>query len=221
VICDEEVCARAGWTVASYAGACIDGGARLLQLRLKNASGQRFLETAMAVLERASAAGTQVVVNDRADIARLSGAAGVHVGQDDLSPSDVRRVVGHDALVGVSTHTPDQVRNALGQPLSYLATGPVFATATKDTGYHAVGLAAVRDASRLAHQAGLELVAIGGITLERAASVVEAGADAVAVIGDLLATGDPAARVRQFLVALSHSPSILPSARRDSHQEPQ
>jgi thiamine-phosphate pyrophosphorylase len=129
-----------------------------------------------------------VVVNDRADLARLAGAAGVHVGQDDLPVAAVRRLVGPHALVGLSTHDETQIAAGARADASYLAVGPVFETATKDTGLKAVGLGLVRHA--VAHGGGKAVVAIGGITLARAADVVAAGASA-AVITDLVATGDP------------------------------
>jgi thiamine-phosphate pyrophosphorylase len=141
-------------------------------------------------------------VNDRADLAVASHAAGVHVGHDDLPPESVRRVTGPDLLVGVSTHTAGQVAEAVRQPISYLAIGPVFATATKATGYDAVGCGAVEQAAVAARANGLPVVAIGGITLETAARVMTAGAAAVAVIGDLL-VGDPEVRARQYLSALA------------------
>ena len=158
---------------------------------------------AAAVAERAHAAGATLIVNDRADVARLAGADGVHVGQDDLSPASVRRIVGADAIVGLSTHTTHQLDAAVREPVSYVAIGPVFGTATKATGHDAVGLRMVREAAGRARARGLPLVAIGGITLDRAASVIDAGAASVAVIGDLLAGGDPEARVRAFLERLS------------------
>ena len=156
------------------------------------------------IVERAAPLGAVVVVNDRADLARLSGADGVHVGQDDLPPADVRRIVGGNAIVGYSTHSIDQVRDALRLPVSYLAVGPVFGTSTKQTGYTAVGLDLVREARALVSAARIDMpiVAIGGITLENAASVVDAGASCVAVISDLLAGGHPANRVREYLTSL-------------------
>ena len=179
------------------------GGATFLQLRAKNLSGEAFLATAAAVVQLAHRQGARVLVNDRADIARLAGADGVHVGQDDLTPAAVRSIVGDAAIVGLSTHTVEQIERAVGQPVSYLAVGPVFVTATKATGYDAIGLDRVRDAARRAGARGLPLVAIGGITLENAASVLAAGAASVAVIGDLLAGSDPEARVRAFVERLS------------------
>ena len=204
VICDAEVCERAGWTLVDFASACLDGGARLLQIRAKGAPSRFLLECAEAVVARAAAAGdARVVVNDRADIARLSGAAGVHVGQDDLSPEAVRRIVGADSLVGRSTHTPEQIDAALSEPISYVAIGPIFGTPTKVTGYGALGLERVRAVANLAAPHDLPVIAIGGITLERAEAVIESGANSVAVISDLLATGDPRARVRAYLQRLS------------------
>jgi thiamine-phosphate pyrophosphorylase len=138
-------------------------------------------------------------VNDRADIARIADASGVHVGQDDMTPADVRAVAGEQAIVGLSTHTPEQVQDAVRQPVSYVAIGPVFTTSTKDTGYDAVGLERLRTAATIAGAAGLPVVAIGGITLERAADVAAAGAQSVAVIGDLLLGSDPRQRVRDYL----------------------
>ena len=143
-----------------------------------------------------------VIVNDRADLTVLAGASGVHVGQTDLPPADVRRIVGTEAVVGLSTHTSTQIDDALQQAISYLAIGPVYGTATKATGYEAVGLNAVRDAVQRAAPRRVPVVAIGGMTLASAPGAIEAGADAVAVIGDLL-IGDPEARARQYLSALT------------------
>lgn len=161
-----------------------------------------LLDLAEAAVAEARRDRAVVIVNDRADVAVLSGAAGVHVGQEDLSPADVRRAAGPEAIVGLSTHTRDQIVAAVAEPISYLAIGPVFTTATKATGYDAVGYAAVEEAVERASQHGLPVVAIGGITLATAPRVIEAGASAVAIIGDLL-TADPEARVREYLAALA------------------
>jgi thiamine-phosphate pyrophosphorylase len=214
-IVDVETAARAGWRPIDLAQAFLDGGARFLQLRAKAASGAELLEMAAAIAERAHAAGALLVVNDRSDIARLAGADGVHVGQDDLAPRAVRTIVGAEAIVGLSTHTVEQLRAALEEPvspLSYVAIGPVFGTTTKETGREEIGLAMVREASHRAGAHGVPLVAIGGITLERAASVIEAGAASVAVISDLLVTGDPERRTRDFLkrIAIVRSVRLQP-----------
>jgi thiamine-phosphate pyrophosphorylase len=198
-ICDADACARAGWTLVDFAAACLDGGARFLQVRAKVASSGWLLEAAQAVMRRAEGSGALIIVNDRADIARLASAGGVHVGQDDLIPSAIRPMLGNTARIGLSTHTVGQIEAASGQPIDYLAIGPVFGTATKATGYDAVGLERVGQASVRARAANLPLVAIGGITLDRALDVLRAGAQSVAVIADLLSTGDPHARVRAYL----------------------
>jgi thiamine-phosphate pyrophosphorylase len=167
-------------------------------LRAKQAPDNALLELASALARAAAEAGAALIVNDRADIALLAGAAGVHVGQDDLPVADVRRVVGEAMVVGVSTHTPEQIDAALATDAGYVAVGPVYGTATKDTGYDARGLDLVgRAAGR-----GKPVVAIGGITLERAPAVLAAGAWAVAVITDLLADDDVEARVRAYTAAL-------------------
>jgi len=165
--------------------------------------GAELLATASAVVQLAHRRQARVIVNDRADIARLAGADGVHVGQEDLAPAAVRAIVGDSSMVGLSTHTTEQVDRAIREPVSYVAVGPVFGTATKATGYERVGLERVREAARRATVRGLPLVAIGGITLENAASVLDAGAESVAIISDLLSTGDPEARVRAYLERFS------------------
>jgi thiamine-phosphate pyrophosphorylase len=204
-IVDVDAAAKAGWTPIDLARAFLNGGARFLQLRAKSMSGAELLDTASAMVELAHAANAIVVVNDRADMARLAGADGVHVGQDDLAPAAVRRLVGEKTMVGVSTHSTEQLDAAVREPVSYVAIGPVFGTATKVTGYDRVGLETVRQAAIRAKAHGLPLVAIGGITLDNAKSVVEAGAASVAVISALLATGDPEGRVREFVARLARS----------------
>jgi len=161
-----------------------------------------FLELALAIVADVRKANATLIVNDRADIAVLSGAHGLHVGQTDLAPDDARRVIGPSPLLGLSTHTKEQWEAAVREPVSYIAIGPVFGTGTKATGYNAVGLAIVEQASSTAAAHGLPAVAIGGITIDNARSVIDAGAMSVAVISDLL-TGDPEARCRDFLRALA------------------
>jgi thiamine-phosphate pyrophosphorylase len=198
-IVDVDTAERARWSPVDLARAYLEGGAMFLQIRAKTVATGRLLDLAMSIVEMARASGAIVIVNDRADIARLAGAGGVHVGQDDLAPTDVRTVVGDAAMVGLSTHTAAQLESAVRQPVTYVAIGPVFGTTSKATGYDAIGLDAVRSAAARARTAGLPLVAIGGITLDRAAAVIEAGAASVAVIGDLLATADPRSRTREYV----------------------
>ena len=202
-ILDADVAARAGWPTIDLAAAYLRGGARFLQLRAKSMSGTELLATATAVVQLARRHQARVIINDRADIARLAGADGVHVGQEDLTPAGVRAIIGDTALVGLSTHTIEQVDRAMLEPVNYVAVGPVFGTATKATGYEPVGLERVREAARRATVRGVPLVAIGGITLENAASVLDAGAASVAIISDLLSTGDPESRVRAYVERFS------------------
>jgi thiamine-phosphate pyrophosphorylase len=201
-IADADVAARANWTLIDLASAYLIGGARFLQVRAKGAPAAWLLDTTSAIVALARRAGGIVVVNDRADIARLAGADGVHLGQRDLAPVAARTVLDRAGLIGLSTHTLDQIDAAVLEPIDYLASGPVFVTATKATGYDPIGLQRVREAAARAHPRGLPVVAIGGITLDRAAEVVRAGAASVAVISDLLATGDPVSRVREYLERL-------------------
>jgi len=202
-IVDADIARRIGWTVADLAAAFIDGGATLLQLRAKSAPSGEFLDAAAAIAARAHRSGARLVINDRADIARLSGADGLHIGQEDLAAPLVRGLLGADAIIGLSTHTDTQLQAALAAPVDYVATGPVFGTTTKSTGYDSIGLESVRRGAALARGSGRPLVAIGGITLETAPDVLRAGASTVAVITDLVAGGDPAARVRAYLARLT------------------
>jgi thiamine-phosphate pyrophosphorylase len=188
-----------GWRARDLARAYLAGGARCLQIRAKTLASGPFLELADEVTADARQAEAIVIVNDRADIAALAGASGVHVGQDDLAPMEARTVVGESALVGLSTHTSAQIDAARAMPVSYIAVGPVFDTSTKETGYRPVGLDLVRHAARGGHP----IVAIGGVTLEHATRVLDQGATAVAVISDLLAHGDPETRVRVWVRRLA------------------
>jgi thiamine-phosphate pyrophosphorylase len=196
-IVDVEAAGRAGWAPADLAAAFLDGGARFLQVRAKQLPSGPFLDLCDAIVRRAAGYDAAVIVNDRVDLARMSGAAGVHVGQDDLPPSAARAQLGPRAIVGYSTHTRPQIDDAVREPITYLAVGPIFGTRTKETGYDAVGLDLVAAAVERAR--GLPIVAIGGVTLDSAPAVLQAGASCVAVIADLLAGGSPAARVRLFI----------------------
>jgi thiamine-phosphate pyrophosphorylase len=197
---DVDLCRERGleplWLLAAF----LSGGARFIQLRDKSSAGAERLAVADAVVRLAHAAGARVIINDRADIARMTGADGVHVGQDDLPVEDVRRIVGPGAIVGLSTHDDAQIEAAARTSATYIAVGPIYGTATKDTGYAARGLELVRRAA----QFGRPVVAIGGITLERAPEVLAAGAASVAVISGLL-TDDPAQTIRTFLQRLGEA----------------
>lgn len=198
-ILDVETAIRGGWTPLDLGRAFLDGGARFVQIRAKHLPGAAFLDLCEAMVEAAHAY-ARVIVNDRVDLARMAGAAGAHVGQDDLPPAAARAQLGAEAIIGFSTHDIAQIEAAVREPVSYVAVGPVFGTRTKDTGYDAVGLGLVSAAA--ARATGRPIVAIGGVTLENAASIIDAGAACVAVISDLLVDADPAARVGRLLRAL-------------------
>lgn len=198
-IVDTAICAAGGLDPAVLAEACIRGGATMVQLRAKDEPTAALLALADRLVAAARRAGARVIVNDRADVAAMSVAGGVHVGQEDLPVDAVRAIVGAGRIVGLSTHTPEQIDRALETSADYIAVGPIFDTRTKATGYPARGF----DLLRYAAGRGKPVVAIGGITLERAAEVVDAGASGLAVITDLLTGGDPEARTRAFVAALS------------------
>ena len=199
-IVDVDLADDYGWSPTDLGEAIIKGGGRLLQIRAKRSSSESFLACADSLVDLARSSNTSIIVNDRVDVAKISGASGVHVGQDDLSVSRVRRILGNDAVVGLSTHCRSQVDLAVQESVSYIAVGPVFATRSKETGYQPVGLELVRYAATQWPQS--IIVGIGGITLERAPSVIEAGANAVALISDLLTDGDPERRTRAYLERL-------------------
>jgi thiamine-phosphate pyrophosphorylase len=184
------------------AAALLAGGARVLQLRLKSSSGREMLEVARAVHPLARRAGALLIVNDRADVARAAEADGVHLGQDDLPVAAARALLGPLAIVGVSTHGPDEARRAAAAGADYLGVGPIFTTTSKAHALAPRGLELLR-AVRSAVE--LPLVAIGGITAETAPDVRAAGADAVAMIAALVRAPDVAAAVRDALTRLGAS----------------
>ncbi|PYV09740.1 MAG: thiamine phosphate synthase [Acidobacteria bacterium] len=186
-------------STAAVSDALLAAGVKLIQYRDKQASSRVLYENSFELAARARQANAVLIVNDRADVARVVQADGVHVGQDDLSVELVRRVLGAGKRIGCSTHHPDQVRDAERSSADYIAFGPIFETQSKQQPDPVVGLEGLRDARRLTRK---PLVAIGGITLENARAVMEAGADSVAVISDLLTPDDIESRARDFLKLL-------------------
>ena len=164
------------------AAAFLDGGAGILQIRHKRQWSRGFFASARTVARLCREAGATLIVNDRADFALLL-EAGLHVGQDDLPPRDARQLMGRDAMVGFSSHNVAQLCAAGGEPVDYVAFGPVFATASKLNPDPVTGIEEIRRCRSLIEK---PLVAIGGITLENALDVLRAGADSVAVIAGLL-----------------------------------
>jgi thiamine-phosphate pyrophosphorylase len=196
-IADAGVLSTWGVSIEEFAAELRQAGVELVQYRDKSGSPQQVLEAAAQLRSQFQGSACRLIMNDRADLAVLANAGGVHVGQDDLSPEDVRAVVGPRRWIGLSTHRDEQVIAADLSCADYVAIGPVFATGTKVDHDPVVGLEGVRRARQLTSK---PLVAIGGITRENARSVIEAGADSVAVISALLAPGDTAAKVaRDFL----------------------
>jgi thiamine-phosphate pyrophosphorylase len=181
--------------VGPSVAALVAGGARIVQLRAKGLSDGRLLELAAEALAVTRGAGALLVVNDRPDVARILGADGVHLGQEDLAPHDVRALLAPGSIVGLSTHSLEQLARAEAEPVDYVAIGPVFPTRTKSHPDPVVGLEMVRRARERTRR---PLVAIGGITSENARSVVEAGADGVAVISALLLAADLEGAAREM-----------------------
>jgi len=176
------------------AEALFAGGARLVQVRNKEAGAREFLSQVERILSFAPSDG-RVIVNDRVDVALLAGAAGVHLGQTDLPPAAARQILGSGRIIGFSTHNLEQAVEADSLPVDYLAVGPVFATSTKDNPDPVVGIEKLAIICRAVKK---PVVAIGGITLDNAKAALSAGAASVAVIRDLLAHEDVAQRTRMF-----------------------
>ena len=174
----------------------LDAGARLFQYRNKTSSSRELLHASQALCMTVRQRGGTFLVNDRADISRLAGATGVHLGQDDLSVAAAREVVGTDCLIGLSTHNLRQFAAAVESRADYIVVGPIFPTSGKQNPDPVVGVDFIRTVRKLTMK---PIVAIGGITLERAREVIDAGADSIAVISDILKAKNPADRVRQYL----------------------
>jgi thiamine-phosphate pyrophosphorylase len=192
-----------GLSHAEQVARLCEGGARVVQLREKHLSPREFYGEAEAALRVARARGVRLIVNDRADVALALGADGVHLGQDDMPPTAARALLGAEAFIGLSTHSVAQAVAAARLPVDYIAIGPVFNTSSKANPEPVVGLEGVRLVREAVGR--IPLVAIGGVTRANARSVLEAGADSVAVVGALLAPGDPAEITRRtldFLAAL-------------------
>ncbi len=176
-----------------------EAGVRLLQYRNKSAPARRYLDSSRELAETLRPRGVSFFVNDRPDVAALAGATGVHVGQEDLAVEQARQVMGRDRLVGVSTHNLEQFERAAASSADYIAVGPIYDTSTKANPDPVVGVDLLRRVRGLSDK---PVVAIGGITLEHAAAVIEAGADSIAVISGILRASDPGQRARQYIKTL-------------------
>jgi thiamine-phosphate pyrophosphorylase len=181
-ILDTESLHRCGVSLATAAAAFLEGGAGILQIRHKGHWSREIFVEAQQVAKLCRECGAELIVDDRADFAILLD-AGLHVGQDDLSPRDARKLIGSTATLGFSSHNMAQLVAAGGEPVDYVAIGPVFATVSKRNPDPVVGVEEIRRCRSLIEK---PLVAIGGITLQNAADAWAAGADSVAIIGALL-----------------------------------
>jgi len=185
-----------------------DAGVRLLQCRNKAASSRELFESSRRLSSLLVRQGVSFLVNDRADVASVVEATGVHVGQEDLSAAAARQVMGTGKWVGVSTHNLEQFERAAATSADYIAVGPVFCTSTKTSPDPVVGIDFIRRVRTLTNK---PVVAIGGITVDRAAEVIRAGADSVAVASDILRAPDPGRRARQYielLEAANHAAAV-------------
>ena len=176
------------------------GGAKILQLRAKDLPSRELLAIAHKVKEVCHRSGCLLIVNDRADVTLAVDADGVHVGQEDLPLAAARKVLGPQKIIGVSTHDPQQAQTAERDGADYIGFGPMYGTTTKATGYTARGLEQLREIRVLVR---IPIVAIGGITSERARTTLTAGADAVAMISDLVLATDVSAKVRETLTQIA------------------
>jgi len=192
-ILDSESLERCGISMETAAAAFLEGGAGILQIRHKGHWTRDFFETARTVARLCRENGTPLIVDDRADFAMLL-EAGLHVGQDDLAPRHARKLIGSEATLGYSSHNLVQLVAAGGEPVDYVAIGPIFATSSKRNPDPAVGLEEIRRCRSLIEK---PMVAIGGITLENAREVWDAGADSVAIIGALLPHTTTAGALRE------------------------
>jgi thiamine-phosphate pyrophosphorylase len=190
--------------LAEAARRAVEGGATLVQLRDKTSGTRAFAARAGALVAALRGTGVPVLINDRVDVALAAGAAGVHLGQDDLGVRDARRLLGPRAIVGVTIRTEREARETPLGPADYAAIGGVFATASKQNETPPLGLAGLAGLAAIlrARRPGLPLCAIAGITAENAAQVVAAGVDGVAVISDIFMAEDPAAAARRLADAV-------------------
>ena len=189
-----------GRSSVEVAAALLAAGVRLIQYRDKQASSRELYASAQQVAECVRQAGGIFIVNDRADVARAVDADGVHVGQEDLPVESARALLGPGKMIGSSTHVLEQVREADRSTADYVAFGPIFPTASKENPEAVVGLGGLGEARKATRK---PLVAIGGITLENARAVIEAGADSVAVIRGLVGAPDICKRAEEFLKQVS------------------
>jgi thiamine-phosphate pyrophosphorylase len=197
-VADSEAAAETD--MLALIGRAAAGGATLVQLRGKTWTDRQFLELAGRTLDLLRPAGIPLIINDRADIARAAGAAGVHLGRSDLPVAAARKILGRRFMIGVSAASPAEARQAEAAGADYLGVGPVFPTRSKGDAGAPVGLGMVR---KIRRATSLPILAIGGISAENVPAVIGAGADGVAVISAITAAADPEREAARILAAIA------------------
>ena len=178
-----------GRDLPALVDAAVRGGVTVVQLRAKSLGGRDFAGLALEISRRLAGTGVPLLINDRVDIALACGAAGIHLGQDDMPVPAARRILGPNAAIGVSVNTPEEAALAEREGADYVGAGPAFATSTKETPLAVLGPAGI---GRIKRAVGIPVVAIGGISAGNAASLAAAGADGIAVVSAILGAPDPA-----------------------------
>jgi thiamine-phosphate pyrophosphorylase len=203
-ILDAGLLAHAGISVEDFARGLRDAGIRFLQHRDKDSSDRQVLDRAALLRSIFPASDSTLILNDRVDLCRIVGFDGVHLGQEDMSPADARNLLGPDALIGLSTHNPDQILDPRTTEADYIALGPVYATSSKQNPDPVIGLEGVRGAHNLTKK---PMVAIGGITQKNCLAVLGAGAYSVAVISALLPVEGKSVRnlAEEFLLLMQNT----------------
>jgi thiamine-phosphate pyrophosphorylase len=188
----------AGRDLLGFIEAAVRGGVTVVQLRAKNLPFPAFLELGLGAAGRLAGTGVPLLVNDRPDIALACGAAGVHLGQDDMPLVEARRMLGGDKIIGLSVNTPDEARRAEREGADYVGAGPVYSTASKETGLAALGPEGL---GRIKRTVGIPVVAIGGISASNAGAVARSGVDGIAVISAILGAADAAKAAAELKTA--------------------
>ena len=196
-----------GRTTEFIIAAALRGGATAVQIREKECPPAEFLDRARRLKSLLDRFGIPLIVNDAVDVARACGAAGAHLGQNDVSPAEARRLLGPDAIIGLSVETFEQAARAEEEDVDYLGVGPIFATLTKTDAALPWGLDGLR---RLRERTRKPLVAIGGIDASNAASIIEAGADGLAVVSAVVSAADPESAARALRAIIDHALSSRP-----------
>jgi len=182
--------------IGKTAEAIIDGGAKILQLRAKSLSSKEFLETARIIRKITKDKGTVFIVNDRVDIALLTDADGVHLGQDDLPVKEARRLLGNNKIIGYSTHNLREALEAVRLPVDYISFGPIFPTKTKEDAQTPKGLKLLSEVRKAVE---IPIVAIGGITETNMAHVLKEGVEGVAMISEILTVKDISQKINRVI----------------------